>query len=787
MSLKRHLTRVFAFRWQLPLAFVALALAGYAVSTIEPEQTPVPFDALVADVVALQQAGAYPEAANAAANLLKHEPPFNERQQRKLHDLLAQVLFEQEFARKRPHLPNARLLLEHHDQASALGRPLTANGALRAGFAHQWLGRVKPAIASFNQVLAADPTPEQRRLARRGLVTLLAGDPDRAAERDDHIRALLNEPGLATDYRWWALRTAIRDALHAGEINLAQKLLRDHGEPFQHTDLQGYHDYLQALVWTYAGELDRVAPTIARILDWLNTTARFNTAMDAAGFLPALTATLAGRYELRDYRPQHALQHFDRALQMERYGEILADAGYGRIEALVQLERHAAARDALRDTAARLQANPAVWTNAGPRYRDLGRRLVNQRLDRADFANAIAYLQATLAMVAQNDHESRLELLELLGDTYVRACKDAATDADAVSLQRKAADAFASAANLAADEEQRHADLLWQAANAYTAGRELDAARQAWETFISRRAFDLRVPRALLALGEVHVSARDLNAAIDVFERLANDYPALVEAAQARLEAAHARIELGGVHFPDAERALLTLLESDTVTPEAQVFRDALIALCDLYYEQSRYAEAISRMEDFLIFFPDDSQRFRVQFLLADAYRRSAYALREDAGARADVRRAEVSRERFQRASKLFRTFAEQIGKLDHGTETGPIYERLALFYHGDCLFELNDPQSLREALSTYRQAAARYQNLPAALTAQIQIANIHLRLGERTEAARALERARWILQSIPDQAFDKDVAGRDRAYWQHYLSTVRASHLFRDVLMSSQ
>ena len=67
-------------------------------------------------------------------------------------------------------------------------------------------------------------------------------------------------------------------------------------------------------------------------------------------------------------------------------------------------------------------------------------------------------------------------------------------------------------------------------------------------------------------------------------------------------------------------------------------------------------------------------------------------------------------------------------------------------------------------------------------MAAQVQIANIYLRQGKLIEAARAIERARWLLGSIPEHAFTEYDEGMDRAAWDRYLGIVRSSHLFRDV-----
>ena len=116
------------------------------------------------------------------------------------------------------------------------------------------------------------------------------------------------------------------------------------------------------------------------------------------------------------------------------------------------------------------------------------------------------------------------------------------------------------------------------------------------------------------------------------------------------------------------------------------------------------------------------------------------------------------------------------------GAAAPALYERLSLFYQADCLFELNAPATLQQALELYRRAAARYEREPAALTAQVQVANIYLRLGRLTEAARAVERARWLLRNIPDGAFAAYPDGAGREHWDRYLTGISSSDLFRRV-----
>ncbi|MCH8963886.1 MAG: tetratricopeptide repeat protein [Planctomycetes bacterium] len=228
------------------------------------------------------------------------------------------------------------------------------------------------------------------------------------------------------------------------------------------------------------------------------------------------------------------------------------------------------------------------------------------------------------------------------------------------------------------------------------------------------------------------------------------------------------------------------MLDDDNIAPESRAFRDALHALCDLLYNQQRYAEAISRLEDMLAFYPDDSSRFRVRFMLGDSYRKSAVRYRDRPPLGADPSQVKrLVRERLRRAADLFKDLLDEIERQPARDDATLLYERLALFYRGDSLFDLNEPQTLQDARTVYQRAAARYARQPAALTAQVQLSNIFLRQGKVAEAARAIEHARWLLDSIPDQAFEANGDGIGRAYWQDYLAKVSASPLLSDVFNS--
>lgn len=783
-ELKGHVGGLVAGRWQVPAAVCALGLGALALLQLRPQEKPVAFESVLADVLALAEAGRYGDAANAVANLLEYQPPFAPAAQATLHDVMADVIYRQELARSVPNAHNAALLLKHHDQAIALGHRPDAADLLRAAQAHEWLADTTRAIQGYRAVLTRDPDAPTRRTCLQALVRLLDGRAGCEAERRGYVEALLAEAGVSVPYAWWTLRQAMADALDAGDVARARAVLEHHGERFLRSDLRGYYHYLWAWLLLSEGRSDEARPLVQWVDEWIAENPRADTEMDRAGFLPALNRWLAGSVELADYRPQAALENFESALELDPYGELATRASIGRAQALAMLERHDAARREILATVARLRGRKTALAAAQPRLRNCLIALHEERQARGDFAEAVAYLTPALELVADTEQELRMRLLDRLGKAAARAAERESDPARRVAFYRRAGTWLEQAAGLAALDESVRVTLLWQSAQNYDLAGCVPDVQRVLERFVDGRTQDPRLPGALLQLGLAYAADGRLPAAIEVYRRLIDEYSPLDESLRARLLMADCLMRLGEDRYAQAESALLDLLEGEGVSPEAQVYRDALFTLCDLYFEQGRYAETISRAENFLVFYPDDPERAAVLFMLADAYRRSALRLRAStAGGMAAERTIAEARARLRRAAGLFEQLARPV---EAGAKTADLpaeYARWALLYRGDSLFELNDSESLEEALLTYRQAAARYQAEPAALTAQLQIASIHLRLGRQTEAARAIERARWLLRTIPDAAFAREPTGVGREEWERYLVALASSQLFKDLL----
>ncbi len=773
-------------RWQIPLAVVAALVAGTALYRLLPEPAPVDFDAVMADIALLEQAGDTVGAADAAANLLAHDPPLPQKQRAALHEKLADLIFAAE-RRHDTHDPNnVAALLEHSEDARRLGGEVQPEDDLRDAYAYMWLGRIDPALDRFRKLLAADLRTDEHQKVVQAIVDLLETRPAAALERRRLLEQVLADDAIAPRYVWWALQRAVQDALDENDTLRAKALLDEHGSRLATSDLKGYLDYLRASIMVHEGRPAEAEPVVYWIDTWLGEEARATKELDDFGHLPSLNRWLMGRIHLAEQRPQDALCAFEEALQRLPTPQLRVAATVGRGLALGALNRHEAAREVFRDALREVRANPRMRQAAIEEFQQALLRLSDEQVARKDYENALDYLSLAAELTPDDQRVRKLELFDRLGRAYQMAAHNVDDAKRAQAYQQAAGNAFERAADLVDLDEEHLASLLWSAAQAFDVAGRIGDLRRVLERFVPGRSGHPAMPQALLMLGQACEGLGDLAAAERWYRQVIEDYPRLGEAARAKVLTARVFLSMGTERFDDAERLLTELITQDYVSPDAPEFRDALLTLCELLYHQKRYAEAIGRLEDFLALYPKDPELLQARFMLANAYRRSAFSLRDETpdGTPPEAALAE-SRARFAQAAELYGKLLELLEALPADSAAVKLYTRLALFYRGDCLFELNDPQSLQAALATYRNAAARYEGHPAALTAHVQVANTYLRLGDLAEAARALERARWLLRTIPETEFTR--SSGTRAEWARFLDTVLTSELFKDVFAAAQ
>lgn len=767
-STPSHLGILLSGRWQVPVAVAAVITAGVVVHRVLPRHVPFELGAYLAEVAGLEEAGATAEAIVALNNLLATHPELSPAEQAEIHERLAELLCVGLERQASPNAEVARQALEHHDTAQRLGTPPSASRALRAVQLAERLNNPARMLLELRSALELDPRPEQRRLALRGLVRHLAGRAEAEPERQRLLEELLSDQGAPMDYLWWGLQEALQTALDAGDTIRARRLLEQFGPRLRTSDLKGYEEFLRAWVTFSEGRSEEAGPIVQWVDDWLGGPRPLDEKLLRVGNLPALNRWLLGRIHLAHRAPQAALAAFTEAVQLQPFGELAIAAAAGRTTALAQLGESAAAQVALWNAIENLEIHPP---SSAPRVERLRRKLFDAF---AELVQRGAY-SAGAELLIGDPHQltrERVRVLTELEQGYREAADSAADESVRRAGHARAGRCLEQAADWPGGGGARQAALLWSAAQRYQQAQAARDARRVLLRFLQGRSADQRLPLALLWLGQTYESEGEYAAALHHYQELCRKFPAITETYRATLLAAGCLSALD--RSSEAEAALLGLLHRDDLTPDAAVYRDALLQLSDTLYARGRFAEAIGRLENFVTLYPDDPECLRARFLLADAYQRSATALRLDPPADADPRRVEATwRQRYRQAAELFEALCQQMGGEQADDEERRLYERLAAFAHADCLLALNEPDALAAALRAYEQVAMRYEREPATLTAHVQMANIYLRQGLPGEAARVLEKARWRLAALPDGAFADAADAADRTAWQRYLAAV--------------
>ncbi len=206
-------------------------------------------------------------------------------------------------------------------------------------------------------------------------------------------------------------------------------------------------------------------------------------------------------------------------------------------------------------------------------------------------------------------------------------------------------------------------------------------------------------------------------------------------------------------------------------------YRDALIELGTLYYDDSDYVRAVERLDEAVRRYPGDPRIGEMQFRLADSYKRHAADLKQELGSPglAPVERDRIESQRTHHlgtAKQLFSAIVEGgDAQLPPGQrQISDQLLRYAYLYRADCAFELG---RFAEAVEHYDKVAGRFPKHHSSMTALIQIVNCYTSLGDDNRARTAHRRALTRLKKLPDEAFEAPDALLDRSAWERWLENM--------------
>lgn len=779
-----------AGRWQIPLAVAALGLCIYAGMKLGKKPEPLNFEQALTDLRALEAGDRAVAAADAAQNLLALQPPLSSDQEALIYDFLANLTYRQERERLgEPSAENLKRLLEFHEQAVQRGLKPSAGTAMRAAFAAEQLNEEDRADAAYREAIELAVTPAERRVATWRLARRLGHKADQREQQTRLVAELLDDPALPPGYAWWALRDVIGDALRKNEPSKARESLAQYADPLKGSDYAGFIKFFDGLITLAEGRAEEAEPVAAWVAEWCDANPRQIRAMAKYGHLPTHNRFLSGKIHLALSRYPDAVADFESVIADEPLGDLVIPAHIGRLTALAMQNGHREAEQGLDRALARLaKLSPGQAADMLEQIIAALRSLHHEFENREDYGVAARYLERAFALEVEGTREVQLDISEAIGKAYTLGA-DAASDDDARrAMREKAGEWLEKASRLVRFDDNRQAALSWQAIQQYDRGGRLHDARRLLEALVADRLLDNRRSIAMLQLGRVCEALSDHEAALRWYQSLSQTYPQLEEAARAEVLSAGMLIQLGEARYEEAQAALDRVLLNGRVSPQSSAFRDAHALASELLYRRSRYADAIASFEEFLDRYPNDAERGRARFLLANCYRRSAHQLRDNPPSGASPEAAELeSKRRLLEAATRFQQLIDDLPGTGISGATAETYRRLAMFYIADCRLEMNDPESQTAALMAYRGIAARYESHPASLVAQVQIANLYLRQGNVDEAARAVERARWLLRAMSDESLSTSGSGATRPEWERYLATVASSNLFRGELADAR
>lgn len=347
-------------------------------------------------------------------------------------------------------------------------------------------------------------------------------------------------------------------------------------------------------------------------------------------------------------------------------------------------------------------------------------------------------------------------------------------------ILREAGQTFRRLAALRVGSREYPRDLV-KAADSALAGHDFDGAIRALQEFLRVAARDGR-PSALVKLSRALLSRGRTSDALGALRECIELYPAEAAALEARLLAASAYAELG--QFEPAEALLLDNLEGDALSPASREWRDSLFALGRVLFQAGRYRDAIRRFEEAAMRYPAAPEALEIQYLAAEAYRRSANEVQAEidseptaegrlAGRHEFERLLEAALAHYGQALDMLRHRPERpdhAGRPDAQRAHDDSMQRNCHYARGSVLFAL---QRYDEAIQAYSSVTDRYPQPPEALEAYVQIAACYRRLGRTVEARGTLQQAKYALKRFPEHVALDKTTNLTRDEWGRMLDSL--------------
>ncbi len=773
-------------RWQIPTLFVAVALLVGSIFQLKSTREAPTFESRLAQLSARVEDGFYTSAIEYGTRLTGREE-ITAAQRGEVHQHLARAHYLRAERERHTTAEQAHVVQEEYSTARRLGADLSTPDLVRLGNTYAWEQEYGAAISYYQQAVEASSGSALD--IRRRIIELstheLAYPP---AQLLPLVEAFIEDAPDDSALLEWAAATRIELLASEGRNTEALAFLDELSSRFVSTRWADAHQYLVSLVLYRLGRQDEAEERLRALRNRLS----------AWDELYAKSGWLLGRVVLSDgtpQRPEEALSFFREVVNVAPATLYEAASRVGMGEALAALERFEESLEQYRRALEALSefSDSAVFS---PEVIRASATVVAENLRREGHLEApLQYYELATSLIDKRDEELVSEYLQILGDLRAALGHSLRAKAEALPPEREdsverrahlldearylfleAGEAFQELARINSLNEARSAEATWRSADLFDEAGETRRSVVVLERFARERPDNELMPRVLLRLGQAWQTLGMLTEAVEAYRENLRRFPRTPDAGSGLIPLARCYVTLGGEeNLRLAEKTLVDhiLADSPIYTPEAEEFRDALFLLGELYSSEQRFEPSIAVLEEALERYPQDQRAVGAQSLLADAYRHSALALKEDikntAKASEWPRMRAQMKSRLERAAELFSALVralETVGEQDLDALQRSAL-RQARLYQADCLFELG---RYEEAVALYEAAAFIYRDEPAALSAYVQVISCRLSLGQLEEARAALRRAQYLLKIMPERVFEDDHVGQSREEWDRFL-----------------
>lgn len=632
-------------------------------------------------------------------------------------------------------------------------------------------------IAVLNKALRNKEMPATKINALLAEANLALPDPDYAATLR-HNEALLADPTLTDEQKSDALVLRAEVLGQLGQIDEARKLIEqlagDQSRQAMVKSLTG-RLAIAAAQELPEGSLERQT-LLQQALDALRESQRLDP---LSGELTRRAMYWIGKcYEMQG-------DHVEAMAEYDRIGKLYGDTAESLAATLAKadLNRFSGNRSlALAGYRSVLETvgDPVTYYNPLLSLAELKKRLLSAHasfVESHEFEEALTLLeqftlifdQVEVIQVRGQTHEQwGLELLKRATDQPRRRSESLATEGR--YHLRAAGRAYESLA-YARFATREFTDDLWLAAEYYFLGQNYTHAARVLEEYLHYEA-ERRNAAALLRLGQCLLTVDNMVSAIQALEQCIEMYPRDVAVYQARLECVRAYLQQN--RQEEAEQLLLKNLTGDSLTPESPEWRDSLFALGQLLHDRGRYREAILKLEEAVIRYPDAPQALMARYTIARSFHSAAEKPAQNVlDAKTENERQKNRKLRDQNLEGALENYLlvqRMITLEGHGENSALRRSLLRNCYmmQGSVLFQLRRYEEARKA---YANVSTLYQNEPFVLESFVHIANCWRRLNQPVKARGTIEQAKLVLQRLPADTDFKLATNFDRQYWQILLN----------------